>query len=213
MTCCYEAGSSTSTRKLIRRAGSVAVLLLTSALSLTGFAQVERATITGTLTDKNGAIVPDATVRVTDESTNETKTLQTDSAGEYVAGNLTPGSYTIEAEKTGFTKHINKGYVVQVGQTARLDIVMEVGSRNPVGGGHRDASCTTKRERCRGTGDSDDEQYGATAAQRKKHDPARNYHSGRYRIELCPHRDNRFRSAAGRTAPRRHDHRSQWRPG
>ena len=106
----------------------MAVLVLTSALSLTGFAQVERATITGTLTDKNGAIVPDATVRVTDESTNETKTLQTDSAGEYIASNLTPGSYTIEAEKTGFTKHINKDYVVQVGQTARLDIVMEVGS-------------------------------------------------------------------------------------
>ena len=100
----------------------------TPALSLVCFAQVERATITGTLTDKNGAIVPDATVRVTDESTNETKNLQTDSAGQYVASNLTPGSYTIEAEKTGFTKHINKGYVVQVGQTARLDIVMEVGS-------------------------------------------------------------------------------------
>jgi Carboxypeptidase regulatory-like domain len=122
-----EAGSSIS-RNLIPRVRCLAVLVLTSALSLTGFAQVERATITGTLTDKNGSIVPDATVRVTDESTNETKTLQTDSAGEYVAGNLTPGSYTIEAEKTGFTKHINKGYVVQVGQTARLDIVMTVGS-------------------------------------------------------------------------------------
>ena len=75
------------------------MLVLMSALSLTGFAQVERATITGTLTDKNGAIVPGATVRVTEESTNETKTLQTDSAGEYTAGNLTPGSYTIEVGK------------------------------------------------------------------------------------------------------------------
>src|SRR5277367_2411206 len=100
MTCC-EARSSISTRNAIPRLRCLAVLVLTSALGLVCFAQVERATITGTLTDKNGAIVPDATVRVTDESTNETKTLQTDSAGEYIAGNLTPGSYNIEAEKTG----------------------------------------------------------------------------------------------------------------
>ena len=127
MTRC-KAGSSISTKNIVPRARCLAVLVLTSALSLAGFAQVERATITGTLTDKNGAVVPDATVRVTDESTNETKDLQTDSAGQYIASNLTPGSYTIEAQKTGFTKHINKGYVVQVSQTARLDIVMEVGS-------------------------------------------------------------------------------------
>src|ERR1700760_3452342 len=100
-------------------------LVLVSSVS---FAQVERATITGTLTDKNGAVVPDAAVRVTEESTNETKVLQSDSAGVYTVSNLTPGSYTIEVEKTGFTKHINKGYVVQVGQTARLDVVMDVGS-------------------------------------------------------------------------------------
>ena len=104
------------------------VLFSALMLSLVCSAQVERATITGALTDKNGAVVPSATVRITEESTNETKTLQTDSAGEYTASNLTPGSYTIEAEKTGFTKHVNKGYVVQVGQTARLDIVMDVGS-------------------------------------------------------------------------------------
>jgi hypothetical protein len=127
MTCC-EAGSSISTKNLISRARCLAVLVLTSALSLAGFAQVERATITGTLTDNNGAVIPDATVRVTEESTNETKVLETDSAGQYTASQLTPGSYAIEAEKTGFTKHINKGFVVQVGQTARLDIVMEVGS-------------------------------------------------------------------------------------
>ena len=104
------------------------VLLSFLALGLLSFAQVERATITGTLTDKNGAIVPGATVHVVEESTNQTQNLTTDSAGEYTAGNLTPGSYTIEAEKEGFTKHINKGFVVQVGQTARLDIVMDVGS-------------------------------------------------------------------------------------
>ena len=96
---CFEAGSSISKKNLMPRVGCVAVLVLASALGLTGFAQVKRPTITGTLTDQNGGAVPDATVRVTQESTNETKDLQSDSAGEYVAGNLTPGSYTIEVEK------------------------------------------------------------------------------------------------------------------
>ncbi|HEV2274717.1 MAG TPA: carboxypeptidase-like regulatory domain-containing protein [Acidobacteriaceae bacterium] len=106
----------------------IGMLLSTLALSAACFAQVERATITGTLTDKNGAVVPGATVHVIQESTNETQNLQTDSAGEYTASNLTPGSYTIEAEKEGFTKRLYKNFVVQVGQTARLDMVMDVGS-------------------------------------------------------------------------------------
>ncbi len=117
---------SKKSRSLLLR-GAVAIVTAL-AFALVCSAQVERATITGTLTDTNGAVVPGAAVRVIQESTNETQTLQTDSAGEYTANNLTPGSYTIEAEKEGFTKHVNKGFVVQVGQSARLDIVMTVGA-------------------------------------------------------------------------------------
>src|ERR1700733_712436 len=107
---------------------SLAVIVSALSLSLSGVAQVERATIIGAVTDSKGAIVPDGTVRITNDGTNETVTLQTDTAGEYTAGNLNPGSYTIEIEKTGFSKHINKGFVVQVGQTARLDVILTVGS-------------------------------------------------------------------------------------
>jgi hypothetical protein len=105
-----------------------ATLLCVLALSVVCMGQVERATITGVLTDNSGATVPGATVKVVEESTNRTDTLKTDSAGEYTAGNLTPGSYTITAEREGFTQHVNRHYVVQVGQTARLDIVLAVGS-------------------------------------------------------------------------------------
>ncbi len=103
-----------------------------SFLSLVGFlacyAQMERATITGTVSDTSGAVVPDATVRVIDEATNTTQALKTDAAGQYTASNLTPGSYTIEAEKTGFNKHVNRGFIVQVSQTARLDITLPIGA-------------------------------------------------------------------------------------
>ena len=91
-------------------------------------AQVERATIRGTVTDASGAAIPQATVRVTEESTNEMLTLQTDAAGQYSANNLTPGSYSVQVEKPGFQSHINKGFVIQVFQTARLDVALSVGS-------------------------------------------------------------------------------------
>jgi hypothetical protein len=105
---------------------SIATSLL--ALSLAASAQVERATITGTVTDTNGAALPGATVHVTEESTNVVTTLQTDSAGQYTASNLTPGSYTVAVEKSGFDTHVNKGFVIQVFQTARLDVALSVGS-------------------------------------------------------------------------------------
>jgi hypothetical protein len=96
--------------------------------SLNLSAQVERATITGVLTDAGGANIPGATIRIRDEATNQEISLQSDAAGSYTVGHLTPGSYAISVEKEGFSKHVNRGFVVQVGQTARLDIVMEVGS-------------------------------------------------------------------------------------
>ena len=104
------------------------VLVSVLALSVLSFAQVERGTITGTVTDSKGAAIPDAAVRVIEESTNQTITLQTDNAGEYTASNLTPGAYTIQVEKTGFESHVNKGFVIQVFQTARLDVSLNVGT-------------------------------------------------------------------------------------
>lgn len=91
-------------------------------------AQVERASIVGTITDKSGSLVPGVTVRVINESTNTALTAQTDSAGEFTASNLTPGIYTVEAEKAGFNRHVNKGFAIQVAQVARLDIALEVGA-------------------------------------------------------------------------------------
>jgi Carboxypeptidase regulatory-like domain len=106
----------------------VAVFVL--ALPIGAYAQVERALIVGTVTDSTTAAVPNVSVRVIEESTNTALQLQTDSAGEYRAANLTPGSYTIEAQKDGFNKFVSKGFVIQVGQTARLDINLQVGNVN-----------------------------------------------------------------------------------
>src|ERR1700749_2515229 len=96
-------------------------------LSASLFAQVERGTIVGTVTDNTGSVIAGASVKVTEESTNTSTSLQTDSAAEYRAPNLPPGSYTVEAQKEGFNTFISKGFVIQVSQTARLDVSLKVG--------------------------------------------------------------------------------------
>ena len=110
------------------RCRSFRVAVLIGGFCVAGFAQVERASITGTVSDASGAAVAGATVRVTDGATNNVVTLETDSAGECTARNLNPGSYGVEAEKSGFTKHVDRDFVVQVSQTARLDIKLSLGS-------------------------------------------------------------------------------------
>jgi hypothetical protein len=104
------------------------IIASTLMICIAASAQVERATITGTVTDASGAAIPNATVHVTEEGTSKVLTLQTDAGGQYTANNLTPGSYSVEVGKAGFKSHINKGFVIQVSQTARLDIALSVGS-------------------------------------------------------------------------------------
>jgi protocatechuate 3,4-dioxygenase beta subunit len=60
------------------------------------------ALVLGTVTDPGGAVVPDATVSLTNTATNETKTLTTNSAGQYVFPGIAPGTYTLKVSKAGF---------------------------------------------------------------------------------------------------------------
>jgi hypothetical protein len=91
-------------------------------------AQVERASLAGTVTDDSGAVLPGVAVVVTNEGTNVSLNLTTDAAGEFRAVNLTPGSYTVQIEKTGFQRHVARGVVLQVAQEARLDVKLSLGN-------------------------------------------------------------------------------------
>jgi hypothetical protein len=92
------------------------------------YAQVERASIVGKITDKTGAAMTGVEVTVTNEATNTTVRVSTDDAGAFSAVNLIPGSYSVNASRTGFRPVVFRNFVLQVGQSARLDIGMEVGS-------------------------------------------------------------------------------------
>ena len=91
------------------------------------YGQVERASIVGTVTDTSGGAMPGVQVEVTNEATNTTTRLVTDSAGSYTAVNLIPGSYTVGASLQGFQPKTFRNYVLQVSQRARLDITLAVG--------------------------------------------------------------------------------------
>jgi hypothetical protein len=93
-----------------------------------GAAQVERASITGTVTDKSGARMAGVQIAVTNEATNTTLQLATDETGTYSAVNLIPGSYTITASHPGFNRQVFRNYVLQVSQNARLDLALDVGN-------------------------------------------------------------------------------------
>ena len=90
-------------------------------------AQVDRATLAGVVKDNSGGVVPGATVVVISLATNLESRLVTTEAGAYQVVNLIPGRYQIEVELTGFKK-FTQIVTLEVGQRARLDVELAVGS-------------------------------------------------------------------------------------
>jgi hypothetical protein len=91
-------------------------------------AQVDRGAIVGTITDQTGALVPGVQVVVTNLATDQVTTVTTGNQGNYAATLLRIGTYSVEAEKTGFQKTLRTGVDVAVNQTARVDLALKVGS-------------------------------------------------------------------------------------
>jgi Carboxypeptidase regulatory-like domain len=92
-------------------------------------AQVNQARLLGTVTDQSGGAIVGATVTVTDVQKNVSRTLTTDSAGEYVAPNLDPDTYTLRVEFTGFRTVTREGMQLGVGQDARVDVTLQPGEQ------------------------------------------------------------------------------------
>jgi hypothetical protein len=103
----------------------VALCLLPSFL----LAQVNQARLLGTVTDQSGGVIAGATVTVTDVQKNVSRTLTTDSAGEYVAPNLDPDMYSLRVEAKGFRTFTREGMQLGVGQDARADVTLQPGEQ------------------------------------------------------------------------------------
>jgi len=91
-------------------------------------AQIDRASISGTVTDPSGAAVAGATVTVTNGGTNQSQTITTDSSGLYTARLLHIGTYSVEATAKGFERSLHSGIELNVNQVAQVDLQLKVGS-------------------------------------------------------------------------------------
>jgi len=107
------------------RALPVAVALLAAAFSCP--AQESRGSILGKITDPQNAVVPSATVIVTNTATGVARRAATNSTGYYEVSFLDPGAYMVEAEAQGF-KRISRGPVtLDVGDRVTVDLQLAVG--------------------------------------------------------------------------------------
>lgn len=91
-------------------------------------AQAVWGSITGYVTDPSGAAIPKATVTATDQDTGVATQSVTDPGGFYNVTHIVPGTYTVAVGASGFQRFVQKGVVLTVGFTVRLDIKLTLGS-------------------------------------------------------------------------------------
>jgi hypothetical protein len=84
--------------------------------------------LTGVVTDNGRSVVAGANIKVINETTGEVRNVVSQANGAYTLPALLPGSYRVEFSKNGFKQSVKPGVVVNVTETARLDVQLEVGA-------------------------------------------------------------------------------------
>ena len=113
----------------------MALLALALAMALAGtqaLAQVGGGTITGTVTDTSGALIPGAEVTARNEATNVARTAISGDNGVYRIPNLQPGVYEVKVEFSGFKTWVSTGNELTVAEIAEINPVLEVGTVSEV---------------------------------------------------------------------------------
>ena len=88
----------------------------------------DTATLTGTVRDYTGAVIPGAVVDVKNIATGIVHALKTNTAGEYVGAALPPGEYNLTVTASGFRTYHAEGVVLRVAQNARIDVSLQIGN-------------------------------------------------------------------------------------
>ena len=110
------------------------IAIMAALLSQLAFAQatVSFAQLNGTIVDASGRTIAGASVTLRDLGTNQTYTATSNAPGFYLVPNLPPGRYELTVQSTGFAKYVQTGIPLTVGQTATVNITMQVASATEV---------------------------------------------------------------------------------
>ncbi|MSO20036.1 MAG: TonB-dependent receptor [Acidobacteria bacterium] len=93
-----------------------------------GWTQSTTGTISGTVSDESGAVLPGAQVAASNTATGAHRTVSTDAVGRYVITQLPPGSYDISSSMTGFGTLVRQGVTLALSQQVTLHLAMRVGA-------------------------------------------------------------------------------------
>jgi hypothetical protein len=114
---------------VLRKAALVTgVIAIAIAISSPGRAQMTTATVSGTVTDATGAVIPTVKVTVTNTATGVTRSTLTDEAGRFVVPQLSPGPYEITSASPGLALLVRKGITLEIGQEVNLPLAMTPGA-------------------------------------------------------------------------------------
>ena len=105
-----------------------ALVCLAFAVSLS--AQIQSGRIVGTVTDPNGAVVPNAKVVITNTGTNEAQSLASNGSGDFALTPVNPGIYRVTITAPGFARAEIAALEVIVGQSARADVALRLGENS-----------------------------------------------------------------------------------
>ena len=109
---------------------SVVVLIVSSGIVRLAPAQIVSGTIVGRAADSTGAVVPNASIALTNAGTGVARTTTTDSSGTFALPQLPPGTYNLAATATGFKTYDVTKIELLVDQTVRIDVRFELGAIN-----------------------------------------------------------------------------------
>jgi hypothetical protein len=116
-----------TSNRLLSGLATLIGLALSLLLACPAHGQVAGATLSGTVTDASGSVIPNAQVAITDLATGVTRTVTTGGVGSYTTPNLLPGTYEIRVTATGFSTQVHKSITLTVGAQQALDIKMQIG--------------------------------------------------------------------------------------
>src|SRR5262249_41540885 len=108
------------------------LLFLSGLVAAVTFAQSNLGSISGVVSDSQGAVMPAAKVAMTNVETGVINHAVSNGAGFYAIPSLPVGSYTLSVEHEGFRRYVRDGITLSTGQTLGVDVKMEIGAVSEV---------------------------------------------------------------------------------